>query len=208
MSRRLSGWWHSWRCPGNRRVTQEIRWGSLAQAPWVPEGNPGRLQVHGRPNWFWGGRCLTRCRYAHVHRQKGEEAQPIWWGFTSLSCRWPRISSKRNRAIPRLLQGTGSNLGLWPPPPLIFSDSSNILNFEQPLSNFASPCPIELPADLRISRGDEHADSFQLYEWAVHQWEFFMQLHFQEVDLDNLLLHLLFHYYFTRATLYLIWVQA
>jgi hypothetical protein len=25
-----------------------------------------------------------------------------------------------------------------------------------------------LPADLRISRGDEHSDSFQLYEWTVH----------------------------------------
>ena len=31
-----------------------------------------------------------------------------------------------------------------------------------------------------------------------------MQLHFQEVNLDDLLLHLLFHYYLTRATLHLI----
>ena len=168
MSGRLSGRWHSWGRTGNRGGTQEIHWGYLAQAPWVPEGNPGWLQVHGWPYWFWGGRCLTRCRYAHGHRQKGQETQRLWWGFTRFSCRWPWIATIRYRAIPGLLQGIGTNLGLRPPPPFFFSDSSNILNFQQPLPNLASPCPIELPADLWISRGDEYTDAFQLYEWAVH----------------------------------------
>ena len=160
MSGRISGRWHSWGCPGNRGGNQENYWGPLAQAPWVSEGNPGRLQVHGRPNWFWGCRCPTRRRHAHVHRQKREETKRFWWGCTRLNFWWPRITSKRNRAVPGLLQGLGPNLGFWPPPPLFFSSfSSNIFHVKQPLPNFASSCPVELPAHLWIQGGDEHADT-------------------------------------------------